>query len=624
MTNLAETALSVLNSPPIVRPQKLLRSLPDIVRRILPHARYSSFFETLVAGSHPFDASARKTPSLPNQDDNVSKNLPKHSNTGPLRKGICGPGGEPLTSRPYPDDLVFRTLYKAHGKFAWMNGRKIEDVRVLKWLGEGIMSSAYIKSGNVRSPRQDGRESTSFNYVCKTWDITKMGHWDGFYSELALYKSSRYLLPLQGEVVPHVMGVYTRPGKIDIAMELPHPVFWMEASASMPVVLKDCVVGAFRKLHERGIVHGDVALRHILIGADARITLIDFQASRADEPNDELGLAMTYQGEKGLEIRRVKFLLNMDNARKKEYKKSKAALRRSERNKRREQRRRELLLHGITTGLPLDEPEPLEDINELPVPLDELEKYWMEDANDDPRRFIVPGTSESEVAEAISSFLRCIKDMEGADCGWSVVCNAPSSPRSPLASPSLSPRNDNASITKLPPSIKVRDFAYESACWSPIPRPQEELGTRNHVPPSPLSVEKGNISGDRAIILSHSPTHLKRHREDDEERAADVEGLPTGKRPRLDDCRSPVSRPQEERGTRNHDPSSPLSVKRGSIPGDSTVILSHSPTYLKRHRKDDEEKAACIEGSPTGKRPRLDDSSSKQCDLAVTEICSEL
>jgi hypothetical protein len=406
------------------------------------------------------------------------------------------------------------------------------------------------------------------------------------------------------------MGVYTWPGKIDIAMELPHPVFWMEASASMPVVLKDSVVGAFRKLHERGIVHGDVALRHILIGADARVTLIDFQASRADEPNEDLDLAMTYTGEKDLEIRRVRFLLNMDNARKKEFKKSKAALKRSERNKRREQRRRELLRHGITTGLPLDEPEPPEDINEPPVPLDELERYWMEDANDDPRRFIVPGTSESEVAEAISSFLRRIKDMEGADCGWSVVCNAPSSPRSPLASPSLSPRNDNANITELPQSIKVRDFAYESACWSPIPRPQEELSTRNHDPPSPLSVEKGNISGDRATILSHSPTHLKRHREDDDEETAYVEGSPTGKRPRPDDSRSLISRPQEERGTRNHDPPSPLSVEKGNISGDRATILSHSPTHLKRHREDDDERTAYVEGSPTGKRSRRDDSRS--------------
>ncbi len=413
------------------------------------------------------------------------------------------------------------------------------------------------------------------------------------------------------------MGVYTRPGKIDIAMDLPHPVFWMEASASMPVVLRDRVVEAFRKLHERGIVHGDVALRHILIGADARVTLIDFQASRADEPNEELGLAMTSLGEKDIEMRRVKFLLNMDSARKKEFKKSKAAYRRSERNKRREQRRRELLRHGITTGLPFDEPEPLEDISEPPVPLYELEKFWMEDANDDPRRFIVPGTSESEVAGAISLFLQCIKDMEGADCGWSEVCNSPSSPRSPLATPSLSPRNDNASITELPLSIKVRDFAYESVCRPPISLPEEDLGTRNHdlSSLSILSVENGNIPGDRAIILSHSPTHLKRRRDDDEEKAADIEGLLTEKRPRLDNSWSPISRPQEELGTRNHDPSSHLSVETETISGDPTVILSHSPTHPKRHREDGEEKAIYVEGSPTpGKRPRLDDSSSTECD----------
>jgi len=123
---------------------------------------------------------------------------------------------------------------------------------------------------------------------------------------------------------------------------------------------------------------------------------------------------------------------------------------------------------------------------------------------------------------------------------------------------------------------------------SPISRP----GTRNH---DPSFVEKANNCGDPTGILSHSPTYLKRHREDDEEKAAFVEGSPTGKRPRLDD-----SHPQEERGTRNHDPSPPLS-------GDPTVTLSHSPTYLKRHR-DDDEKAAFVEGSPTGKRPRLDNS----------------
>lgn len=330
------------------------------------------------------------------------------------------------------------------------------------------------------------------------------------------------------------MGVYTRPGKIDIAMDLPHPIFWMEASASMPTVLKDRVVESFQKLHERGVLHGDVALRHILIGADGRVTLIDFQASRADEPNEDVGLEAAYPGEKDLEMRRVRFLLNMDNARKKEFRKSKAALRRSARNKAREQRRQELLRHGITVGLPFDEPEPLEDIKEPPVPLDELEKYWMEDANDDPRRFVVPGSSDSEVDGAISSFLQCIQDMEKADCGWSVVCNGPSSPRSPLTSPFLSPHRVEFGNPKLPPSIKIRDFAYESTCWSSsfCPRTRRDMENLDSLL-TPLP-ENGILSSDQSVISPRDANCLKRQREDGEKRAIYVEQLPVGKRARLD------------------------------------------------------------------------------------------
>ena len=330
------------------------------------------------------------------------------------------------------------------------------------------------------------------------------------------------------------MGVYTGPGKIDIAMDLPHPVFWMEASASMPVVLKDRVVEAFQRLHERGIVHGDVALRHILIGADAGVTLIDFQASRADDPNEDLGLEGTYPGEKDLEMRRVKFLLDVDHARQKEFRKSKAAHKRSARNKARAQRRRELLRHGITTGLPMDESAPLADIHEPPVPLDELERYWMEDANDDPRRFIVPGSSETEVARAISSFLQQIRDMEASDCDWSVAGNSPSSPRSPLASPSISHCQLEDSGPKLPPSIKVRDFAYDSTYWhSTIRGLQAERGESPVDPPRSASPIRARSPGDEGSTRTSGCMKRRRSR-DEEEHPTFVEGLPAGKRARLD------------------------------------------------------------------------------------------
>src|SRR5579863_6537498 len=185
MTSFTETALFVFNSPPVVRPGRFLKALPDIVRRFLPHARYSSFLETLVAGSH-LDASAHKTPTLAIQDEVRLKISTVDDNTPSVRAGSLNPKADLHTSPSSPDDLVFRILYKAHGKFAWMNGKTIEDVRVLKWLGgerivdarymqlaqraslEGIMSSAHIKSGHVGDPRHDRRDSVCFYYICKT------------------------------------------------------------------------------------------------------------------------------------------------------------------------------------------------------------------------------------------------------------------------------------------------------------------------------------------------------------------------------------------------------------------------------------------------------------------------
>jgi hypothetical protein len=148
---MSETPISVFN-PPIARPGRLLRSLPDIFRCILPDARYSSFLETLVAGSHPSDASARKTPSLPIQDDILSRDsCTRHRSTRGISTGISCPGAGLHSSLSPPDDLAFRTLYNTHGKFAWINGQKIEDVRALKWLG-GVSHRCNIPAARPTHP----------------------------------------------------------------------------------------------------------------------------------------------------------------------------------------------------------------------------------------------------------------------------------------------------------------------------------------------------------------------------------------------------------------------------------------------------------------------------------------
>jgi hypothetical protein len=138
MTSFTDTALSVFNTRPVAHPGRLLKALPEIVRHFLPHARYSSFLEILVAGAHPSHASAHKTPSLAISEEIGSKNSTTEANAD-------GSSKSKANSNTLPDDLVFRILYKPHGKFAWMNGQIIENVKVLKWLGgEYLADAGYV------------------------------------------------------------------------------------------------------------------------------------------------------------------------------------------------------------------------------------------------------------------------------------------------------------------------------------------------------------------------------------------------------------------------------------------------------------------------------------------------
>ena len=147
--------------------------------------------------------------------------------------------------------------------------------------------------------------------------------------QLALYN---YLKPLQGDVLLWIIGVHALPGAISIAMESPHHSFWVEASTDMPTVLKQRCIEAFEKIYERGVLHGDAELRHMLIGGDGQVTIVDFQMSRALAPNSDAMLLRAESEELALEMRRVKYKLDYAGARKIEDEKMR-------RNEEREQRR---------------------------------------------------------------------------------------------------------------------------------------------------------------------------------------------------------------------------------------------------------------------------------------------
>ncbi|KAH7883762.1 hypothetical protein F5I97DRAFT_1895366 [Phlebopus sp. FC_14] len=236
--------------------------------------------------------------------------------------------------------------------------------------------------------------------------------WQGFYSELALYKSERYLKPLQGDVVPHIIGVHAMPEAISVTMELPHPSFWIESSPSMPNVLKERVIAAFEKIHAHGVLHGDPELRHMLIGADGRVMIIDFGMSRAIREHELVGIEQVGPEEFRLEMRKVKYKLDYMGARKKEADKTAGYLKRVQRNGRLEQlwARRKA---GQRTGPITEEVEedPEEYKLDPPVSAEDLEEDWDAALDHEPVRVVVPGQSEKEVAREVEAFMEILARM---------------------------------------------------------------------------------------------------------------------------------------------------------------------------------------------------------------------
>jgi hypothetical protein len=104
-------------------------------------------------------------------------------------------------------------------------------------------------------------------------------------------------------------------GKVEMIMQPPHSCFWIEASDDMPDVLKQRCVAAFERLHSFGVLHGAPELRHMLIGADAKVTLVDFKHSRVLDPSGSLALRKATPQQFAMEMRLVKFKLDYKGAR---------------------------------------------------------------------------------------------------------------------------------------------------------------------------------------------------------------------------------------------------------------------------------------------------------------------
>lgn len=227
-----------------------------------------------------------------------------------------------------------------------------------------------------------------------------------------LYSESSYLRDLQGTFIPRLIGLYSVDGAVSVAMELPSSSFWVEASEDMSNHLKRKCIAAFDAIHAQGVLHNDVELRHMLISAEGRVTIIDFQESRALSPMPLIKLEQATEDELRLEKRKIKFKLAFEDSRPKEYEKQARVLgRQAKLAKRNEQLRR---------GQPVDpiesiEPEHPDDIVDPVVNSTVMTDCWIGLNNVEPECYIVPGQDETTVNAAIQEFLGDELDRQESD-----------------------------------------------------------------------------------------------------------------------------------------------------------------------------------------------------------------
>lgn len=195
------------------------------------------------------------------------------------------------------------------------------------------------------------------------------------------------------------------PEVVSVTMEMPHSSFWIESSPNMPHALKERVIAAFEKIHAQGVLHGDPELRHMLIGADGKVMIIDFGMSRAIREHTSVGIERAETEEFRLEMRKVKYKLDYMGARKREGDKVDDYLRRVRKNRKISEfwKRR---AKGERVGpIPQYEEDPEEYELDPPVNAQDFQEDWIVASDDSPMRVVVPGQTTEQVAEQVQAFL---------------------------------------------------------------------------------------------------------------------------------------------------------------------------------------------------------------------------
>jgi hypothetical protein len=251
-------------------------------------------------------------------------------------------------------------------------------------------------------------------------------------NELGLHQLR--LFSLHGTCVLPIYGVWGLMESVHIVSELPHHTFWMTAHPDMPDILKKRVIDAVTQVHSRGVVHGSLDLYDILIGADARVSFVNFDFGRVVDPMNNPAIGTATAEEMRKEMRKVQCMLDYPAG---------IANRETERYTRLSNHRKSRHLN-LRAGprhqdtLPVSGEVDEEYLDDPPIPYEEYDVQGYS-----PMRYIVPGKDAQEFATALKAFEGLIGKLEQEH----LVSNG-------LPSPAISPRPE---AVPEPKCVKVEE-----------------------------------------------------------------------------------------------------------------------------------------------------------------------
>ncbi|KAJ3545068.1 hypothetical protein NMY22_g2576 [Coprinellus aureogranulatus] len=320
-----------------------------------------------------------------------------------------------------------------------------------------IMNLSSTQKKAVRTYFGTGTIGTQeIEYICKSWQLKP--DMPDFVNEISLFKGQ--LAALQGIYVPNIIGIYSGVYSgidvVNMLMELAHPAFWMHASDDMPDVLKKRCIECFERIHAAGVLYGKVQLSNIIVGADARVTLVNFQHAAVLDPLPESIQKRTTPDKLRLEMRQVKYLLDYDEARSKEHQKWIGFKARKEWNEKEYQRAK-----AESEYAPQYLCEPEEDM--LNPPVDPRRTKGWTDSRHKSARFVVPTITPEFFDNAVEKFIANIHRLEDESDGL------PRSPR-PSPPPDSPPSQPCAIMHHLPTSQMPSELAMQVFSSGPVVR----------------------------------------------------------------------------------------------------------------------------------------------------------